>query len=143
LNSITSVSGRISTRQEVTLADLIKEAQEKKKQAAVSAAVTEVMHKPVERVNSNRLRRRPSSASDVISVLSSISELDRSTNLIRFDSNVKHKENTYYLILENQQNSAPNAQELLKENLMLRKNIEILQKQTLVYIKLLIKYVRY
>ena len=46
----------------------------------------------------------------------------------------------FYLILENQQNSAPNAQELLKENLMLRKNIEILQKQTLVYIKLLIKY---
>ena len=47
----------------------------------------------------------------------------------------------YHLILENQQNSAPNAQELLKENLMLRKNIEILQKQTLVYIKLLlIKY---
>lgn len=81
MNSITSVSGRISTRQEVTLADLIKEAQEKKKQAAVSAAVTEVMHKPVERVNSNRLRRRPSSASDVISVLSSISELDRSINL--------------------------------------------------------------
>ena len=123
------------------MADLIKEAQEKKKQAAVSAAVNEVMHKPVERVNSNRLRRRPSSASDVISVLSSISELDRSTDLIRFDTNVKHKENIYYLILENQQNSAPNAQELLKENLMLRKNIEILQKQTLVYIKLLlIKY---
>lgn len=85
-NSITSVSGGRTSRQDVTLADLIKEAQEKKKQAAVGVT-SEAVHKPVERVDSlkqreNNLRQRRLSAnSDVISYLSSISELERSTNM--------------------------------------------------------------